>query len=163
MLDSRLLKFNIATISLAFFEFVTILCIPFVNLDGSLVQRIGGYILATIFWISILVECVFVHLSTQERRWIERKEYRSKVLKYSQPGVVSFFKNPEATVADVILFITATLVVILMWTRVKNGWMVMADISILFLSFNLHCVLNGKNYRYLKSYRLYKKEHERDE
>ena len=163
MLDGRLLKYNVVTISLAFLEFVSILCIPFVNLDGTLVQRISGYILATIFWISILVECIFVHFSTKERRWIERKEYRNKVLKYSQPGAISFFKNAEATVADVILFIAVTLVEILMWTQVKTGWMLMADISILFLSFNLHCILNGKNYRYLKSYRIYKKEQKKDE
>lgn len=163
MLDSRLLKYNVVTISLAFLEFVTILCIPFVSLDGLLVQRISGYILATIFWLSILIECIFVHLSAKERRWIERKENHNKTVKYSPPGVISFFKSPEAIVADVILFVTATLVVILMWAQVKTEWIIITDISVLSLSFNLHCVLNGKNYRYLKSYRLYKKEQKQDE
>ena len=163
MLDQRLKKYNLITISLAVLEFVLILCIPLVNLDGSSAQKIGAYILAAFFWICIAIEGIFVHLSTQERRWMERRGFRNRALKHSPPGVISFFKNLEAMVVDIILFISAILVVILVWTQVKTGWMIMAGISILFLSFNLHCILNGKNYRYLKAYRLNKKEHERDE
>lgn len=162
MLDQRLKKYNIITISLAVLESALILCIPLVNLDGSPSQRVGAYVLAAFFWIGIIVECIFVHLSTQERRRMERRGFRNRALKHSPPGVISFFKNLEATVVDVFLFISALLVVILVWTQVKTGWMIMAGISVLLLSFNLHCILNGKNYRYLKAYRLYKKEHEQD-
>ncbi len=163
MLDQRLRRFNLIAISLAVLEFLIILCVPFVNLDGSSAQRVGAYILAALFWICIAIEGIFVHLSTQERRWMERKGFRNRVLKHSPPGVISFFKSLEATVVDVILFISALLVVVLVWTQAKTGWMIMAGMSVLFLSFNLHCILNGKNYRYLNAYRLYKKEHEQDE
>ncbi len=163
MLDQRLKKYNLITISLAVLEFVLILCVPLVNLDGSSAQKTGAYILAALFWICIAIEGIFVHLSTQERRWMERRGFRNRALKHSPAGVISFFKNLEATVVDAVLFASVILVVILVWTQVKTGWMIMAGISVLFLSFNLHCILNGKNYRYLKSYRLYKKEHERDE
>ena len=160
MLDSRLKKYNLITIAIAVLEFIFVLCIPFVNLYGLSLQRIGAYILAALFWICIVIEGVFVHMATQERKWMERKRFRSRTLKYSQPGVISFFKNCEASIADVVLFTSATLVVVLAWTQIKTVWMIMTGISILFLSFNLHCILNGKNYRYLK---LYKEEHERDE
>lgn len=160
MTDQRLKKYNLITIFLAVLEFVLILCVPLVNLDGSPAQKIGAYILAALFWICIAVEGIFVHLSTQERRWMERRGFRNRALKHSSPDVISFFKNQEATVVDVILFISALLVVILVWAQVKTGWMIMAGILVLFLTFNLHCVLNGKNYRYLK---LYKKEQKKDE
>ena len=163
MLEKRLIKYILITTAFAIFEFALILCVPLVNLDGLPAQRIGAYILAAVFWISIVAECILVHLTTQERRWIERRGFRDRHLKHSRPGVISFLKSIEATLVDVVLFISAVLVVILAWTQVKTEWMIMASISVLFLSFNLHCILNGKNYRYLKSYRLYKKEHEQDE
>lgn len=163
MLERRLLKYNLITMFLAILEFALILCISLVNLDGSPAQRLGAYILAAIFWICIIVECVFIHLSTHERRWIERREDQNIDLKHSPPGVISFFKNLESTVVDVILFVSAVLVVVIVWARIKTRWMIMTGISFLFLSFNLHCILNGKNYRYLKTYRHYKKEHEQDE
>lgn len=163
MLGSRLRKYNLITLAVAVLEFVLILCIPLVDLDGSSARRIGAYILATLFWICIIIEGVFVYRATQERKWMEQKCFRSRALKYSQPGVISFFRNIEASIADVMLFVSAILVVILAWTQIKTVWMIMVGISILFLSFNLHCILNGKNYRYLKLYKLYKEEHERDE
>lgn len=163
MLGSRLKKYNLITIAIASFEFILILCIPLVNLDGSFAQRIGAYILAALFWVCVATEGVFVHMATKERKWMEQKRFRCRALKYSQPGVISFFKNCEASIVDVVLFISAVLVVVLVWTRIKTAWVIMTGISILFLSFNLHCILNGKNYRYLKSYKLYKEEHERDE
>lgn len=163
MLDQRLKKYNLITISLAVLEFILILCVTVVNLDGLSAQKIGAYILAALFWICIAIECIFVRLSTQERRWMERRGFRNRALKHSSAGVISFFKNLEATVADAVLFVSVILVVILVWTQVKTGWVIMAGISVLFLSFNMHCILNGKNYRYIKAYRLYKKEHERDE
>ena len=163
MLGQRLIKYSNITISFAVFEFVLILCIPLVNIDGSLIQRVGAYIIAAAFWISIVMECVFSHLSTYERKYVERKEYRNRTLKHSQPGVISFFKNLEATIVDIILFLSAIIVVIIAWLQVKTGWMIITCTSVLFLSFNLHCILNGKNYRYIKALRLYKKEQERDE
>lgn len=163
MLDQRLKKYNLITILFAVLEFILILCIPLVNLNGSLAQKIGAYILAMFFWTSIASEGIFVYMATQERKWMERRCFRNRVMKHSQPGVISFLKNVEASVVDVVLFASAILVVVLIWSQTKTEWMIMTGISILFLSFNLHCILNGKNYRYLKMYRLYKKEHERDE
>lgn len=163
MLDQRIRRYNLITISIAVLEFVLILCTPLVNLDGSSAQKIGAYILAAFFWICIAIEGIFVHLSTQERRWMERRGLRNRALKHSPLGVISFFKNLEATVVDVILFASTILVVILVWAQVKKECMIMSGISILFLSFNLHCILNGKNYRYIKSLSKYAKEHEKDE
>ena len=163
MSGRRLLNYNLITIFLAVFEFALILCVPLVNIDGSPAQRSGAYILAAVFWICITAECVFTYLSTRERRRIEQREYQNKDLTHSPPGVVSFFKNSESTVADVILFVSSVLIAVLLWARVQNGWLIITGISFLFLSFNLHCILNGKNYRYLKTYRHYEKEHEQDE
>ena len=56
--------------------------------------------------------------------------------------------------------VTVVNLMIIVWVRVKNEWVVMINYSVFFLAFNLHCILNGKNYRYLKQYRTYKKENE---
>lgn len=150
------------TISLAILEFILFLCIPFVNIDGSSAQRIGAYILASCFWICIIVEGVFVHLSTKIRKRLNKKDFHSRALKYAHPGIISFFKNSEAIIVDIILYVSAIILMIIVWARVKNEWVFMINYSVLFLSFNLHCILNGRNYRYLKEYIIYKKEHERN-
>ena len=68
-------------------------------------------------------------------------------------GIMSFFKNKEAVVADIVLFISVILLGIILWMNVKIGWLIIGDVSFLVLSFNLHCILNGRNYRLLKSYK----------
>lgn len=151
MLDRRLVKYLTVTIILAFLEFVVILFIPLVNLDGAMMQRISAYILAAMFWISVVTEVFLVELSTYERRWIERRGYRSNELRYSKLGVISFFKNPEAVVADIVLFISVIVVWIAAWLQIETEWVIIAGVSVLVLSFNLHCILNGKNYRYIKN------------
>lgn len=160
MLARRLARYISITIMLAFLEFVIILFIPLVNLEGTALQRMAAYILAAAFWISIATEFFMVKLCTYERRWLERRGYRNKGLRYSKPGIFSFFKSTEAVVADIVLFLSIIIVGISVCMQIKTEWMIMGGISILVLSFNLHCILNGRNYRYIKKY---KKEQEQDE
>lgn len=160
MLDQRLKIYNIITIVLAFLEFILFLCIPFVNIDGSTAQQVGAYIIASCFWCCITAECVFIYLTAKIRKSLSKKDFHSRTLKYAYPGVFSFFKNKEAIIVDIVLYASAIILMIIVWVRVKNEWMVMINYSVFFLAFNLHCILNGKNYRYLKQYRTYKKENE---
>lgn len=72
-------------------------------------------------------------------------------------------KTREGLVADVVMFASLIAVIVIAWTQVKSQWLILSCVSVLYLSFNMHCLLNGKNYRYIKLLSNYKKEHERDE
>lgn len=139
------------------------LCIPLVDTAGSQAQKIGAFLLAVLFWICITLEIFFTFRCKRERRYLERRHYRRRWMRHMYPGVISFFKNFEATVADIALFVTAVLTVIFNWIRLSSTLISIGCMAILFLSFNLHCLLNGKNYRYKKAFYKHQKEHESNE
>ena len=141
---------------MACLQFILLILIPFANVEGTETQRMLAYVIAFLFWASIIAQIVFVRLSSNERKKLNRKLHKSKEINQSFLGIFSFFKNREAIVADVILFLSVILLGVIIWTNVKTSWIIIGVVSVLVLSFNLHCVLNGKNYRYLKEIRVKK-------
>lgn len=138
---------------------ISLYFVPLVNFNGKPMQAISAYLIALLFWGSIIAEIVFSRRCRKTRRAMEYRLFKYKPLRYSYPGVISFFKNREATVADISLFVSAIFVAALLWLRVKVGWMILFGISLFFLSFSLHCLLNGRNYRYYKAYAKSREEH----
>ena len=131
---------------------ISLYFVPLVNVTGTAAQTAGAYLIALLFWGSIIAEIVFSRRCRKTRKAMEYRLFKHKPLRYSYPGVISFFKNREATVADIVLFASAICIAVLIWLHVKIGWLILGGISLFFLSFNLHCSLNGRNYRYYKAY-----------
>lgn len=156
-------KYFLILILLAAIPAVLILCIPSVSLEGTGAQKIGAYIMAAAFWLCILLELWMTRICSSKRRRLEQREVRSRLLAKSNPGVISFLKTREGMIADITMFASLIAVIVITWTQVKSQWLVLGCVSVLYLSFNMHCLLNGKNYRYIKLLSNYKKEHERDE
>lgn len=142
------------SILMAVIESISLLMVPLSDLNGTAGQKIAAYLVAVIFWLSLIFEIVFVYISSKKRRKMEKEKHfhRSGKEMPKRIGLVSFLKNFEASVVDIALFIIAIIVVILTWTQGGNEWLNIIFISLLILSFNLHCILNGKNYAFLKSY-----------
>lgn len=140
-------------IGMACLQFVLLLLIPLSNIEGTKTQQMIAYIIAFLFWTSLIGEIVFVRLSSNERKRLDRKLHKGKEINQSFSGIFSFLKNKEAMIADITLFLSVILLGIIIWTNVKTSWMIIGDVAFLALSFNLHCILNGKNYRYLKEIR----------
>lgn len=140
-----------------------ILCIPFVSLDGTSFQKTTAYILATVFWLCFILELCMIRMCTSERKWLEHKKIRFRALLQARHGLISFAKTIPGTVADVVMFLSLIAVIIAAWTKIQSQWLVLALVTVLYLSFHLHCLMNGKNYRYIKLLNKYAKEHEKDE
>lgn len=152
------------SILLAIIPSALILCIPFVNLEGTGIQRVLAYIMATAFWLCIILELLMIWKCSTNRKCIENyRKNQGIALPQSKPDVVSFTKTREGRVADIVMFASLITVIVIVWAQVKLQWLILGSVSVLYLSFNLHCLLNGKNYRYIKLLNNYKKEHERDE
>lgn len=153
-------KYFLISILLAVIPAVLILCIPSVSLEGTSAQKIGAYIMAAAFWLCILLELWMTRICSSKRRRLEQREVRSRLLAKSNPGVISFLKTREGMIADITMFASLIAVIVITRTQVKSQWLVLSCVSVLYLSFNMHCLLNGKNYRYIKLLSNYKKEHE---
>ena len=140
-----------------------LLAIPFADIEGTEKQRMLAYAIGALFWLSIIGELVLLCLSCNERKRLEQKRGAGIEMKNSTLGIFSFLRNREAIVADVMLFISVILLGIVIWTNIENKWIIIVVVSILVLSFNLHSILNGRNYIYLKEAKNNKKEKKRNE
>lgn len=130
--------------------------LPFVNINGSQIQRIGAYSIALFFWMSILAEIFISYACTRVRKHLEHREYYNRRLRYASLGIVSFFKTLEGLFADIILFLSVVYNAALLWFHVRAKWAILAGMVLFFLSLNMHCIFNGRNYRYYKTYKEYK-------
>ena len=163
VLKTQINLYFLISVLLAVIPAVLILCIPLVSLEGSGFQKAGAYIISAVFWLCVILELWMVRMCNSERLWLERRKVRSRMLAQAGPGVISFIKTREGLIADVIMFVSLIAVIVIAWIQVRSQWVILSCVSVLYLSFNMHCLLNGKNYRYIKLLSNYKKEHERDE
>ena len=151
-MENRFKRDFIASIICPIVGCISLYFVPLVNINGKAAQAMGAYLIALLLWGSIIAEIVFSHRCRKTRRAMEYCLFQYKPLRSSYPGVISFFKNREAMVADITLFVSAVFVAALLWLQWTSKWMILVGISLFFLSFNLHCLLNGRNYRYYKAY-----------
>ena len=83
---------------------------------------------------------------------MEKKVFRMKSFGKRSAGILNFGSNRMATIFDCAMIASMLVVALEMVFRVESQWLVMISLAMLFLSFNLHCILNGTNYRYLIAY-----------
>lgn len=111
-------------------------------------------VIALLFWLCVIFEQIFFWLSNNKRKKLENQLINEDklIVNYLQPGLVSFFRNKEATVADIAFISSSVLLTVLSVNSSKIGWLILSTVAMVFLTFNLHCLLNGKNYFFVKRY-----------
>ena len=67
-------------------------------------------------------------------------------------GLIRFFSNKEATVADIVMLVSIVGFIVAMLCT-DALWFVFACFALFVLSFGMHCLLNGINYRYIIRHR----------
>lgn len=158
MSKTKLNRYIYLCIVMACLQFILLMLIPFANLEGTQGQQMLAYVIAFLFWLSIICEIVFICIANSHRKKLVRKFHKNKEIDKEMIGIFSFLKNREGMMADIMLFLSVILLGIVIWTSVKISWIVIGVVSVLVLSFNLHCIFNGKNYRFLKEIINNKKE-----
>ena len=137
MKGSMILKNKGMGISLAcitassLFMFLTV----FFDYDSEGLSKILSPLIAIGFWISLLIGYIFFFIT-------HRKSGVEKVRK--TPGVVCFFSNSYAFVCDLVMIVAFVAIIVILITGFANAIINTALISILFLTINLHCILNGR-------------------
>ncbi len=127
---------------------VTICCIPLIEVNTMGLEKKFSYILGALFWIGLIIGQVMFWISDFTRKNTEEK---SESVSFLEWGALSFFRNNESKIADVILIVSVILILILIVFKISNTWLIVLSLAILFMSFNLHCMLNGVNYSYIKN------------
>ncbi len=130
--------------------------IPFLKVDLQGLEK-KSIAVGALFWIGIVCGIVLLVLTVRCRKNIEGvlRTHKRSTLTKARPGVISFFQNPPAIAADVLMVLSAIALVLVLVFKVRQEWAVIASLEGLFLSFVLHCILNGINYKYIKAYKKY--------
>lgn len=102
-----------------------------------------------LFWTSFIAAYTLLVLVNVKRAKLAKHKKVSP--KYKLPGIITFFSSKEAIVADVLSAVFLIAVVVCVAILKLNNMFAFVLISLLVLALQLRAVLNGENYRYIKS------------
>ena len=129
--------FRLLIVSIIFLSIsaISIALIPLYNLLGNAKTNPISYIGTALLWIGIIGGYVALFMFIRKHRGLRTK---------GRIGVITFFRNRYASIADVVLVIALVLIVVL--ALLRTGSMVIYSLlfGIVFLFFNLHCIFNGR-------------------
>jgi len=122
-----------------------ILFMPFAN-ERKETSPTMLYIAGATFWFGLLGVIVMALVINSARKRSQRFNKLYPGLK--QLGVVHFFRNKPAVIADLVMFVSIIGFIIATSLRAKLllSFLLLA-ISV--FSFGMHCMLNGINYKYI--------------
>lgn len=105
------------------------------------------YMSGALFWIGLIGTIVMAVLVTISKR--RCKEFEESYQGSKKLGLICFFKNTEAFVFDIIMFVSFVgFVITAIWVGTTVWPFVFLPVFI--FSFGMHCMLNGSNYIYIK-------------
>lgn len=123
----------------------SILIMPMASAKKELTM-IPMYVSGGCFWFGLLGTITTAVIINMFRK--KNCKYKSKHHELNQIGLISFFKNKPAIVADVVMFVSIVcFIVAKIW--IDNLYLLFICLAIFVFSFGMHCMLNGKNYFYL--------------
>ena len=118
---------------------------------GNPEKSLSGYGLAAgaMFWLSIIMMIVTQSVLARRRKsWCTAHRIRKSKMP-QKIGLISFFKNGYAIIADVVTVISLAGFIIAMFATQGTGYICYVFASLFVFSFSMHCVLNGKVYYYI--------------
>lgn len=150
----RFLKLSIICMVIAVAPFVLL---PFSSFSEAAWQRLMAIGVASIFWVAMGLSQMFFWLANKGRKILEAKGTKTRSLVYPSIGLITFFSNIEARIFDYLLIGSGALFLVLLFLRTEAKWLTSLCMAALLLSFGMHCILNGKTYRYLRVLKHHKK------
>lgn len=145
-------------------SFFSLSAIPFSQYLTDTGQRISGYIIATVFWLFLIIGLLIVFFTKGRQQTAKRKLKSMGLLRAHQPpGIINFSISPLTVTIYLICLIGLIVMISDMIFHWAPGYIMFPILSITLFTFMLHCVVDGENY---KVYQVIKKgldqNHERN-
>lgn len=124
---------------------IAVLLMPIASVQKE-ATKIPMFISGGGFWIGLIGT---IAMAVKINNAIKRSyRFRDKRPEVKQLGLISFFKNREAKIADIAMFVSIVCFIV---TRIctDNIYWLFIFLATFVFSFGMHCMLNGKNYIYL--------------
>lgn len=129
---------------------VAFLGIPVSKLFEGNVQNAVSVITASVFWAGLFLEQVLLLLVNRHRKQAPSPLAVKKRLEQSRVGLLRFVSNTEAAISDIALLAALLIMIAIVLFDVRNLWISITAVVLLLLTFQFHCIFNGKNYLYFK-------------
>lgn len=155
--DNYIFYYCNISIMLSVSIFIFIFSVLFIGVEETKIQVLAKLLIGVGFWGSLITQFLLVYLTTKERKRMQLIGYKAKSINVSKIGLISFFKTKESKIVDVVLIVSLLSLVCVVALQTDNDLIIIFSLSIFSLMFNLHCILNGKNYRYIKLLKKFKK------
>lgn len=147
---------KIIIIALAVSSFSLILA-TFGDYNGSTANIITAVIAGLLFWLFLILGYVLLAMISKHRKQYEKKavDFQTNRTRGTEnkkkPGVICFFSNKYASIADVVMVISIILTLVIVLLIPKTPQMLqLLLISLTVFSIHMHCVLNGINFKYIR-------------
>lgn len=112
-------------------------------------ERNEYFIIGTVFWLFLVLGVLLLfHANTFRREFAKTRlggDYRMK----SRIGILMFFVNIPGTVSDVIFIISLIAFIVILTVDVRSK-IIYVIFALLILSFEMHCIFNGRIYKSTK-------------
>lgn len=126
---------------------VSIMACAFLGKSDNIDQVIK-IIFPLVFWVGLLAEQFFIWKVNSFRKKLEAEGKLRRIR--GKPGVLSILQTEEGAIADLIFVLSTIVFAILLLFKIGKGFPQYLFIFFMVLSFRMHCILNGKNFRYKK-------------
>lgn len=127
----------------------TILFMPMVSKTGENNRQVL-LLMGTVFWGSAIAGYTMLLLANSERKWFLKNKVGIDNKMNCLPGIITFFTNVPATIADVVAILSFVLMVIINFTDRRYNYISYVLLFLLVLSLNMHCLFNGRIYKTTK-------------
>lgn len=146
----RLIVYYWISVAALFIMSATLLFMP-LSVENGQQKPILVVAVGITFWISALIGYAFVIAANSVRKQITRLLSGSHAFLNGKIGVIMFFSNAYATIADVILIISFVTFVLINFSELNTSYLAYVFLFLLIFSFNMHCLFNGKIFEMIRA------------
>jgi len=104
------------------------------------------YLSGALFWSSLILSVITTAVVTVKRKNYFKGKKNVNLPKHS--GIITFFSSKEAKIVDILMIVF--LVAFIICTIFADGYPIYVFLFLSMLAIEWHCILNGKNYIYIK-------------
>lgn len=119
-----------------------LMCIPICAINAMGREKLFSICVGLIFWSGLSVTCILDWRCRAMLKKLRKKNRSARGL--GRPDILRFAQNKYMRVIDTGLGMAALFFIFILMLNVQNDWLVMTDISMLFMTFSLHCLYSGK-------------------
>ena len=154
--DIRLMRAVIILIALSSFSLIFA---AFDDYFESALRAVAMIAAGSVFWICLIAGYSILFLISKHRKEYERtvsrdgvrSDRRRRSSSSKRPGIITFFSGTPATVVDAAMILFLILTLVFAFIPGFDQTVLIILISILVFLVQMHCILNGVNFKYIQT------------